>query len=125
MQTSRFLVELLEFKKAVKVLDSIIQEDDSIVESWYLHAYSFCKLNKTQNALECIKNIHALVDKQKITNQEFLEATTELEKEVSKSIKKLDKISQDVQMDNDEGYETYSEEDVSGDEDEQMKGNKQ
>jgi len=29
MQTSRLLVELKEFKKAIKVLDSIIQEDDS------------------------------------------------------------------------------------------------
>jgi len=49
LQTSRFLVELEEFKKVIKILDTVIQEDDTIVECWYLLCFSFVKLKKFQN----------------------------------------------------------------------------
>jgi hypothetical protein len=44
MQTVRFLVELEEFKKGVKILDTIITEEDEIVETWYLLGFCFFKL---------------------------------------------------------------------------------
>jgi hypothetical protein len=44
LQTSRLLFELKEYKKCVKILDSIIQEEDEYVETWYLLAFCLCKL---------------------------------------------------------------------------------
>lgn len=70
----------------VKLLDNVVQEDDSIVESWYLLCYSFVKLAKFQNANQCLKNIQNLIQKQKITNDEFLSATAELEHTIIKEI---------------------------------------
>lgn len=46
LQTCRLLVELEDFKKVVKLLDNVVQEDDSIVESWYLLCFSFVRLSK-------------------------------------------------------------------------------
>jgi predicted Zn-dependent protease len=114
MQTSRLLVELKEFKKAIRVLDTVIQEDDSQVESWYLLAFSMCKVKKYANANECIKNIKMLSEKQKITNSEFLSATEELEQTIAKELSKQKKEEkEDADM---EGFETYSEEELSDDE---------
>lgn len=75
----------------IKVLDSIIQEDDSIVECWYLLCFSFVKLKKYQNATECAKNIKLLISKQKITNDEFIQATEELEKTIKAETKQESK----------------------------------
>ena len=63
LQTSRFLFELKEYKKCVKILDSIIQEEDEYVETWYLLAFCLCKLEKYTNAQECINNVTMLIKK--------------------------------------------------------------
>ena len=63
MQTTRLLVELQEFKKSVKILDTIIKEEDEHVETWYLLGFCFCKLNLFQNGQECIKNVQSLIQK--------------------------------------------------------------
>ena len=96
MQTCRLLVELQEFKKCVKILDSIIMEEDEQVEPWYLLSFSLVRLKKYQNAWECLKNVKNLIEKQKITNQEFLEGTRELEEKIGKHIQIK---AEDVQMD--------------------------
>ena len=114
MQTSRLLVELQEFKKAVKMLDRIIKEDDSLVETWYLLCFCLVKAKKYQNANECVKNIYMLVQKQHISNEEFLEATKELEQTILKETGVQQDHENDVEME-DGGYETYSEEDISDD----------
>ena len=62
----------------MKILDSIIQEDDEIVETWYLLSFCLVKLDKHTNAKECIENVEMLIKKQKISNSEFLDATKEL-----------------------------------------------
>lgn len=125
MQTSRLMVELQEFKKSVKILDSIIQEEDSHVETWYLLAFCLCKLKKFKNAEECITNVQELIQKQKIKDQEFLTAADEIEETIKKGLAKQPNQTNDQQMqdggqeEGDDGYETYSEEDVS-DEDAEM-----
>ena len=78
LQTARLLFELKEYKKCVKILDCIIQEEDEYVETWYLLAFCLCKLEKYTNAQECINNVNMLIKKQKITNEEFLSGTVEL-----------------------------------------------
>ena len=39
MQTSRQLVELKMDKSALKILETVIAEDDEMVEAWYLLAF--------------------------------------------------------------------------------------
>ena len=88
MQTSRLLLGLEEFKKSIKILDTVIQEEDEGVEAWYLLAFCLCKLKKYQNAQECMKNVKMLVDKLKIEDQEFLGPMQELEETLTKGLKK-------------------------------------
>ena len=94
MHTSRLLLELLEYKKSIKILDSIIQEEDERVETWYLLAFCLCKLKKFQNGEECMKNVKMLIDKQKITDQEFLSSATELEESLANGLSKENKQNQ-------------------------------
>lgn len=56
MQTCRLLLELGSFKNCVRVLDTIIKEEDTKGEVWYLLAFSHYNLQKYQNASECIVN---------------------------------------------------------------------
>ena len=53
MQTSRFLVELECWRKAITVLEGIVGEDDEQVEAWYLLAFGLFRLKKYQSAEEC------------------------------------------------------------------------
>ncbi len=66
MTSSRLLVELQMFKQAVKVLDSVIQENDENAEAWYLLAFSHFNLKKYKNAKECLKNVKTTMVKLKI-----------------------------------------------------------
>lgn len=91
MHTSKLLLDLQEFKKSVKILDTIIQEEDEFVETWYLLAFNLCKLKKYSNARECLNNLEMLIKKQKITDQEFIEGSIELKQTVDKEIAKQEK----------------------------------
>ena len=51
------LTELPKFKMAIRVLDTVIKEDDERVEAWYLLAYSFFKLKKWINAQDCCMEV--------------------------------------------------------------------
>jgi tetratricopeptide (TPR) repeat protein len=46
MTSARLLVELLVFKEAVKILDTIVSENDENPEAWYLLAFSYFNLKK-------------------------------------------------------------------------------
>jgi hypothetical protein len=48
---------------SVKVLETIVKEDDEIVESWYLLAFGFFKLKKWHSALDCCKSVKLLIEK--------------------------------------------------------------
>ncbi len=127
MVTCRLLVELQVFKDAVKVLDTVVSENDENPEAWYLLAFSYFNLKKYQNAHECCKNVKTMVIKLKITADEELKAGyDELWAAINKALGKDPNAAEqeDEQMGeggDDEEYATVSEEDISGDEDEQMK----
>ena len=129
MQTSRFLTELASFKQSAKVLETVIAEDDENIEAWYLMAFATFKLNKITSAEECCKSVRDLMLKLKIANPELEEATLEIYKEIQSIKKKGDwKVIEGGQEgDDDEDYESCSEEslsDVEGDnnpEDAEMK----
>jgi tetratricopeptide (TPR) repeat protein len=74
MVTCRLLVELQVFKDAVKVLDTVVSENDENPEAWYLLAFSYFNLKKYQNAHECCKNVKTMVIKLKITADDELRA---------------------------------------------------
>jgi len=74
-------------------------------------------LDKHTNANECIQNVEMLIKKQKITNQEFIDGTKELKDTITAKLGPSDNVmgdDQDMEEDG-EGYETYSEEDCSDD----------
>ena len=48
---------------SVKILETIVKEDDEIVESWYLLAFGFLKLKKWHSALDCCKSVKHLIEK--------------------------------------------------------------
>lgn len=52
LQTSRLLIELQNYKSAVRPLDTLIKEDDTKAEVWYLLAFCHYNLRKYQNAAE-------------------------------------------------------------------------
>ena len=86
MQTSRFLTELQKFKMSVKVLETIVKEDDEIVEAWYLLAFGFFKLKKWHSAHDCCKSVKKLIIKQKIHDPELEAGTLEIYQGVCKAL---------------------------------------
>jgi tetratricopeptide (TPR) repeat protein len=78
LQTVRFLEELKLFKSAIKILDTIVQEDDTGHEAWYHLAFSHYNLKKYKNAKECLKNVKDLMIKNKINDPEIKLAGEEL-----------------------------------------------
>lgn len=68
ISTSRMLVELNQYKMAVKLLDSVIQENDENPEVWYNLAFSHYHLKKYRNAKECLKNVKTVMLNLKIND---------------------------------------------------------
>ena len=75
LQTACLLIELSAWKQAVRILDTIIKEDDSDPQVWYNLAFCQFQLQKYQNSKECLKNIQSKgVDPEiLIAKQELLE----------------------------------------------------
>ena len=107
----------------VKVLDTVIGDDDGDVEAWYLLAFSHFTLKKYKNAKECVKNVVLVMEKTKNTDMELKTATQELKQNILKALLKQGADDSDNEMreegkkeDENEGYQTYSEEDISEEE---------
>lgn len=126
-------MELECFKDAIKVLDTIILDNDEMPEAWYLLAFSYFNLKKYLNAKECCKNVRTQMIKLKMDKDtepgtlELKAGWEEISKAIAKALGKKDLDSDDEQMrggaaaeEEDDGFETMSEEDISGDEDAQM-----
>lgn len=122
-QTARLLQVLEKFKMAVKVLDTVIGDDDEDAETWYLLAFSHFNLKKYKNAKECVKNVTQVMEKTKSKDMEMKMATQELKQKILEELikKNQDSDSENEQMEEeakeDDGYQTYSEEDLSDDSD--------
>ena len=72
LHTANLLSKLEEYKKSVKILDSIIQEEDEHLETWFLLSKNLCQLKKYESSQECIKNLDLLVAKHKLKEPELL-----------------------------------------------------
>ena len=138
LHTANLLVKIEDFKKSVKILDSIIQEEDEHIEAWFLLANNLCHLKKFDSSKECLKNIDLLIAKHKINDPELQKALEDIRRKVQKGLSsdsssaqtsksKDQKMITDTGKDSgdaddgewedadEEGFETYSEEDVSDD----------
>lgn len=127
MTTCRLLVELHEFKDAIRILDTIVQENDETPEAWYLLAFSYFNLKKYENAHECCKNVKTMMIKLKVQDAELKIGYEELWTAILKAMGKnhpsaiKEEGQDDDEMGEDDGYETVSQEDISDDEDAEMK----
>ena len=142
MHAANLLVKVEDYKKSVKILDSIIQEEDEHLEAWFLLASNLCHLKKYDSSKECLKNIDLLMEKYKVKEPELNKAVEDIKRKVQKGLTNKNTSSNNNQQANninanaaasdqamnevdeqqvgedDEGFETYSEEDVSDDEEE-------
>jgi hypothetical protein len=53
-------------KPALKILETVIAEDDEMVEAWYLLAFVLHRLSKFTTCLECATNVITLMQKLKV-----------------------------------------------------------
>jgi cytochrome c-type biogenesis protein CcmH/NrfG len=51
------MVEVQQFKLANEILETIVKEDDSLIEAWYLLAFCKFRCEKFKQALVCCKNV--------------------------------------------------------------------
>ena len=116
MQTVRLFIELEQWKPAIKLLDRIVQENDELADSWYMLAFTLFKTKKYKSALECMKNSISVYNKLKYTDIDLRNESLELQGLILKELSKQGQTEEDVKMDDDDDYETVSEEDISGDE---------
>lgn len=124
MITCRLLVELMEFKESIRVLDTIVQENDEQPEAWYLLAFSYFHLKKYQNAKECCKNVKTMMTKLKLKDEELKAGSEELMTSILKSLGKSSMAgideenneNDDEMADEGDSFETLSQEDISEDE---------
>ena len=124
MQTCRFLTELQLFKESVKVLETVVGDDDERVEAWYLLAFALFRLKKHATAEECCENVRNLIIKFKIVDPDLEAGTREIYEEICKWKAKNNKdkpAAATEKQGEDEEWATDSEEDIDGDEDEDMK----
>ncbi len=84
MQTSRFLTELQMSQESVKVLETVVGDDDERVEAWYLLAFGLFRLKKYATAEECCQNVKNLIIKFKIVDPDLEAGTKEIYDEICK-----------------------------------------
>lgn len=78
----------------MKILDSIIQEEDEHLEAWFLLASNLCHLKKYDSAKECLKNIDLLIEKFKITEPELVKAVEDIKRRVQKGLTNASKAKE-------------------------------
>ena len=71
-------------KLAIKILETVIGDDDEYIEAWYLLAFVLHKMAKFSTCLECAKNVVTLMAKLKVINAELQAGTEEIIKDCKK-----------------------------------------
>jgi tetratricopeptide (TPR) repeat protein len=73
--------ELLQYVKAIKILDIILKLNDEDLECWYLLAFNHYTIKNYKHSMKCLKNFKRVYDKNSYKTEEMLdleEAATEL-----------------------------------------------
>ena len=84
MQTARFLTELQMWRDSIKILETVVGDDDENVEAWYLLAFALFRIKKYATAEECCLNVRNLIIKLKIVDPDLEAGTREIYEEVTK-----------------------------------------
>ena len=110
------------------MLETIVTENDELIESWYLLAFACVKLKKYTEAEDACKNVRDVAKKNKVVNAELEAATLEIYQEVRKY---LDKEEADMEAEDknvgedDDGFVTCSDDDESSDDDDKDDDNEE
>ena len=62
----------MEYKKACKLLDSLVEENDERADVWYALAMVLFKLDDAKSSRECLKNAKLFYEKFKLNDKELL-----------------------------------------------------
>ena len=55
----------------MKILETVVGDDDEYVEAWYLLAFVLHRRSKFTTCMECAKNVLTLMAKLKVVNPEM------------------------------------------------------
>jgi len=91
--------ELLQYVKAIKILDIILKLSDEDLECWYLLAFNHYTIKNYKYSMKCLKNFKRISDKQSFKTDEILDledAATEL----YQAIENIRKNTQDGELKN-------------------------
>ena len=103
-------------QESVKVLETVVGDDDERVEAWYLLAFGLFRLKKYATAEECCQNVKNLIIKFKIVDPDLEAGTKEIYDEICKWKAKQTSGQAAVENAEDDEWATDSEEDIDGDE---------
>ena len=84
MQTARFLTELAQWRDSVKVLETVVGDDDERIEALYLLAFAMFRLKKYATAEECCTSVKNLIIKLKVVDPDLEAGTREIYEELCK-----------------------------------------
>ena len=110
-----------EFKKACRLLNMLIEENDERADIWYMLAFSLLKIEKYDSSNECLKNAVTICKKFKVHDEELEAGIQEIRAKLDEAMANV-KPDEDKDMkDDDDGFETYGEEDDDSDEEQEKK----
>lgn len=72
----------------MRVLDTVVQDNDENPEAWYNLAFAYFNLKKYSNAEECCKNVRTMALKLKLDDPELKTGTEELWTAIRKALGK-------------------------------------
>jgi len=115
ISTAKLLLELEDHEKAAEVLELLLNEDDEVVEVWYLLGYTYMLLKERKSAEETLLKAQTLFTKLGCDDQSIYNSINELLEEC----KGLEYKPEDEVMEEDEKEDGDDDEWVDCDDDEE------
>jgi len=91
--------ELLQYVKAIKILDIILKLNDEDLECWYLLSFNHYTIKNYKHSMKCLKNFKRVYEKHSFKTDEILELE-DAAKELYQILEDIRKNSQDGELRN-------------------------
>jgi hypothetical protein len=91
--------ELLQYVKAIKILDIILKLNDEDLECWYLLSFNHYTIKNYKYSMKCLKNFKRVYEKHSFKTDEILELE-DAAKELYQILEDIRKNSQDGELRN-------------------------
>eukprot|EP01127_Copromyxa_protea_P001703 TRINITY_DN11635_c0_g1_i1.p1 TRINITY_DN11635_c0_g1~~TRINITY_DN11635_c0_g1_i1.p1 ORF type:complete len:319 (-),score=92.95 TRINITY_DN11635_c0_g1_i1:34-966(-) len=101
VQTAKLFMELDDFRKAVNILEALLNEDDEISELWYLLGFALATLDPAYS-LDCLKKSRELLVSTNCPEKEIFDQVDEQIARVTAIAAEMQEKGQDVEMEEDE-----------------------